>query len=340
MKKLFIAAAAAAAAVLAAGTAFAAGWQSGKEPGKVRTYYELEDGTRASGGWLWLDDDGDGVSECYYFLENGELVTNGETPDGYLVDEKGRWVLDGQLQTQGTKAEAVSDGTGNYSRGLAGFKNTSAAREVSGAEIDAFYADSVLVGDSVMLGFRNYVQRSGDPFLKSIGILCAGSFSVHNAFDPVSAGSVHPVYQGAKRPVWESIALMGRKHVFLFFGLNDIALDDSTPALYDRLVAKISEASPDAQINIISMTYVAEGAGKKRLNNDNIRRFNSEMKKMAAEKGWGFVDMANPLADGNGNLAAAYCSDRYVHQTTAAYQVWTQVLRQYAKEVLQYTETE
>ena len=74
MKKLFIAATAAAAAVWTAGTAFAAGWQSGKEPGKVLTYYELEDGTRASGGWFWLDDDGDGVSECYYFLENGEYA--------------------------------------------------------------------------------------------------------------------------------------------------------------------------------------------------------------------------------------------------------------------------
>ena len=136
----------------------------------------------------------------------------------------------------------------------------------------------MLVGDSVMLGFRNYTMRSSDPFLKSIGILCAGSFSVHEAFAPVSSSSVHPVYQGAQHPVWESIAMMGRKHVFLFFGLNDIALDDSTPQLYQKLVAKIKETSPEAQINIISMTYTAAGAGKKRLNNDNIRRFNADMK--------------------------------------------------------------
>ena len=134
--------------------------------------------------------------------------------------------------------------------------------------------------------------------------------------------------------------MMGKKHVFLFFGLNDIALDDDTPQLYRQLVANIKAASPEAQINIISMTYTAAGAGKKRLNNDNIRRFNGEMKKIAAENGWGFVDMANPLSDGNGNLAAAYCSDNYVHQTTAAYQVWGQVLREYAKEILQYTEAE
>ena len=332
---------AAAAAVLALAAAqpvlAAAGWQETKEPGKVTVSYELEDGTQAKNGWYWLDDDGDGVSECFYFDENGALLVSGTAADGAQTDEKGRWVLDGKVQTRGESAGAVTDGTGNHTARLDGFPYSAASREVSEAEVDAFYADSVMVGDSVMLGFRNYTMRSADPFLKSIGILCAGSFSVHEAFAPVSSSSVHPVYQGAQRPVWESIALMGRKHVFLFFGLNDIALDDNTPQLYQKLVAKIKEASPEAQINIISMTYTAEGAGKRRLNNDNIRKFNAEMKNIAVQNGWGYVDMATPLADGNGNLAAAYCSDHYVHQTNAAYQVWVQVLRQYAKEILQNT---
>ncbi len=315
----------------------AAGWQETKEPGKVTVSYEMEDGTQAKNGWYWLDDDGDGVSECYYFEENGALLISGTAGDGAQTDEKGRWVLDGKVQTRGEAAGVVTDGTGNHTARLDGFQYSAASREVSEAEIDAFYADSVLVGDSVMLGFRNYTMRSSDPFLKSIGILCAGSFSVHEALAPVSSSSVHPVYQGAQHPVWESIAMMGRKHVFLFFGLNDIALDDSTPQLYQKLVAKIKETSPEAQINIISMTYTAAGAGKKRLNNDNIRRFNADMKSIAAQNGWGYVDLATSLADGSGNLAPAYCSDHYVHQTNAAYQVWVQVLRQYAKEILQNT---
>ena len=235
-------------------------------------------------------------------------------------------------------AAGFADAVGNYSDALSGFTMTGKIRAVSQEEIDAFYADAVLVGDSVMLGFRNYCTKSQDPFLKNMGILCAGSFSVHNSFDPINSSSVHPVYQGKKRHVWDSIALMGKKHVFLFFGLNDIAVDNNTPALYQQLVANIKAASPEAQINIISMTYVARGAGRKRLNNTNIRAFNTVMKNICAEQGWGFVDMANPLADGNGDLAAAYCSDKYVHQTPAAYAVWTKVLREYAGEILSKTE--
>lgn len=47
-------------------------------------------------GWSWIDDNGDGVYECYYFEEKsngyrGKLYTN-TTIDGYDVNEKGQWV--------------------------------------------------------------------------------------------------------------------------------------------------------------------------------------------------------------------------------------------------------
>ena len=256
----------------------------------------------------------------------GETCVDAPAEENVLVES-------GAAESAQAVAESSAAETAQAAKESAA-ETKASGREVTEEEIDAFYADAVLVGDSVMLGFRNYAQKSGDPFLKSMGILCAGSFSVHNSFDPVNSKSVHPVYQGKQRHVWESIAMMGRKQVFLFFGLNDIALDDNTPALYKQLVARIKEQSPEAQIHIISMTYVAAGAGKKRLNNTNIRAFNATMKEIAAKEGWGFVNMADPLADGNGDLAKAYCSDNYVHQTPAAYKVWTGVLRAYARELL------
>ena len=263
----------------------------------------------------------------------GETCVDAPAEENVLVESGAAESAQAAAESAAAETTAAAE-TSQAAAESSAAETKAAGRAVSEAEIDAFYADSVLVGDSVMLGFRNYAQKSGDPFLKSIGILCAGSFSVHNSFDPVSGKSVHPIYQGKQRHVWESIAMMGRKQVFLFFGLNDIALDNNTPALYQQLVARIKEQSPEAQIHIISMTYVAAGAGKKRLNNTNIRAFNATMKEIAAKEGWGFVNMADPLADGNGDLAKAYCSDNYVHQTPAAYKVWTGVLRAYAREVL------
>ena len=43
------------------------------------------------------------------------------------------------------------------------------------------------------------------------------------------------------------------------------------------------------------------------LQNDIIRQYNQELEKLADEKGWGFVDISQPLADENGDLAVEYC---------------------------------
>lgn len=129
------------------------------------------------------------------------------------------------------------------------------------------------------------------------------------------------------------------KRVFLFFGLNDMNMGtlEDTCALYAQVIANIKGTCPDAEIHLMSMTYTLRGKGKGNLTNPNIRRFNEMLKQMARDNGWGFVDIANPLADANGDLLPAYCSDHYVHQTNAAYDVWSVVLRDYARSQLDET---
>lgn len=211
--------------------------------------------------------------------------------------------------------------------------------EITEEEIDAYFADSVFVGDSIMLGFRNYCMKQKDSYLNDIQFLAAGSFSVTNSLWDVNAKSVHPVYQGQKRQIWESISMMDVKRVFLFFGMNDLNVSglEGTCEKYEQLISNIKEKSPDIEIHIISMTYTLKGAGKGKLKNDIIREFNVLLQDMAKENGWGFMDMATPLSDENGDLAANYCSDGYVHQSRAAYDVWTTVIRDYARAQLNGT---
>lgn len=208
--------------------------------------------------------------------------------------------------------------------------------QVSEEDIDAYYGGAVLIGDSVMLGFRNYSMNRAGTYLGKIRFLASGSFSVHNAFWPVTSKSVHPIYQGKQRPVWESVGLMQPERVFLFFGLNDMNMGslEETCSLYAQVIANIKATCPDVETHIMSMTYTLRGKGKGRLNNENIRQFNAMLSQMARDNHWGFVDLANPLADANGDLAPEYCSDNYVHQTTAAYDVWSNVLRAYARSQL------
>ena len=51
-------------------------------------------------GWQWIDDNNDGIAECYYFGTDGYLYENKKTPDGYDVNDKGEWTVNGVIQTK------------------------------------------------------------------------------------------------------------------------------------------------------------------------------------------------------------------------------------------------
>lgn len=93
----------AAAAILTAlcqNVAFAGEWKQGAAPNESRWWYDNQDGTYAVSGWQWLDGNGDGIAECYYFDENGWMLADTVTPDGYTVNAAGAWIQDGWTVTR------------------------------------------------------------------------------------------------------------------------------------------------------------------------------------------------------------------------------------------------
>lgn len=52
--------------------------------------------------WMWIDGNNDGTAECYYFNQAGYLLVNTTTPDGYMVDGDGAWIVGGLVQTKQT----------------------------------------------------------------------------------------------------------------------------------------------------------------------------------------------------------------------------------------------
>ena len=74
---------------------FAGEWKSDE----VGQWYQNDDGSYPVNTWQWIDGNGDGVAESYYFDENGYLLTN-VTKDGYTVNVDGAWMVNGVVQTQ------------------------------------------------------------------------------------------------------------------------------------------------------------------------------------------------------------------------------------------------
>ena len=106
MRKSFVLGALTAAMTLSLGmTAFAAQWQQDD----IGWWWQNDDGSYPVSQWVWLDGNGDGTAQCYYFDEEGYCYQDGETPDGYLVNEDGAWIVDDVVQTQTVTAEEETE---------------------------------------------------------------------------------------------------------------------------------------------------------------------------------------------------------------------------------------
>ena len=67
--------------------------------------------TSFAAGWQWIDDNNDGVEECYYFDANGYMLANTTTPDGYTVNADGAWTENGAAHTRQTGTQSQESGT-------------------------------------------------------------------------------------------------------------------------------------------------------------------------------------------------------------------------------------
>ena len=94
-------------------TAFAAaGWQKND----VGWWYVTNDlGTVwYANTWQWIDGNGDGVAECYYFDADGYMLANTTTPDGYTVNADGAWTENGVVQVKSVPLPTPNqNGTGS-----------------------------------------------------------------------------------------------------------------------------------------------------------------------------------------------------------------------------------
>lgn len=96
-KKAFMVAAAMAMSVAMSMTAFAGmgNWQQDASG----WWWQRTDGSYPMKEWKWIDGNGDGTVECYYFNENGYLAVN-TTVGGSVVNTDGAWVENGLVQAR------------------------------------------------------------------------------------------------------------------------------------------------------------------------------------------------------------------------------------------------
>lgn len=125
-------------------------------------WWQDDDGNYPAGTWQWIDGNQDGTAECYYFDENGYLLTGTATPDGYTVDSNGCWIVDGVIQTQaaqtGTAGQDGQDATALSSGAAFDFSTDNIAMKYVSHELGTDYD-----GNSCVIIYYDYTNKSADP---------------------------------------------------------------------------------------------------------------------------------------------------------------------------------
>ena len=80
---------------------YAGSWRQGPSG----WWYQNDDGTYPAGGWQWIDSDGDGTAECYYFYSDGYMASNNDI-NGDHVNDAGQWTVGERIQRKTVPGEA------------------------------------------------------------------------------------------------------------------------------------------------------------------------------------------------------------------------------------------
>lgn len=81
--------------------AFAGQWQQDG----TGWWYQNDDNTYPAGEWQWIPYGDEGNESCFYFDQNGYLLVDTLTPDGFQVNADGAWVQDGAVQQKAAETE-------------------------------------------------------------------------------------------------------------------------------------------------------------------------------------------------------------------------------------------
>lgn len=168
---------------------------------------------------------------------------------------------------------------------------------------DSFFANSVFIGDSRMMGFRNTSGITQGTFLTSVG-LSTGAMSDQVIASP--EGNIS-VYQG----------LSGRQYdkIYLMLGTNDLGYypwENFKPE-FSNIIQQFHKLQPGATIYVCSVIYLDEAktvSVTSYNNNENVKKVNQYQLEVCEELDYcHYLNLNEIFSNGYGSLISEASSD-------------------------------
>ena len=199
--------------------------------------------------------------------------------------------------------------------------------------VDLFLSQSAFVGNSVGEGLTMYNNAKGKVPLGNAVMLTRVSYSFYA--DANGMSKFLPKLNGVPMRAKDAIKASGVSYVFISMGTNDLVGKSGAEkafANYQQYLAGIMAENPFVTIFVESCTPSRPGSN---VDNNKITAFNTYAQAYCDQfPNMFYVDIATPLKDGSGYLAANLSSDGSVHLTMKAYEIWANTVRAYISNFL------
>ena len=184
---------------------------------------------------------------------------------------------------------------------------------------DAYFADTVFLGDSRTEGFHLYSGLKEGEYLYAVGA------TVESVFTKATQET-----EGGKVSILDALAELECGKVYIMLGANELGWSktETFHDQYAKVIDRLREDHPDAEVILQSILPVSAKQEEKKtyVNNDRIGLYNEVIYQLAEEKDCAFVDVAEAVTDENGCLRAEWNSDG-VHLNGKGCRVWLEYLR-------------
>lgn len=211
-------------------TSYAAGWQQSAAGWR----WQNDDNTWPVNSWQWLDGNGDGIAECYYFDASGYMLSSTMTPDGYQVDQDGHWIVNGVIQTKAVgqpSGSSPSGGGGGATHSTTSGNNPYAGNRTVTGRYDLTSAGKPLQGVYDVPIDKTDVTAINDP--QKFCELMNSCVNINDASNPGDKWRFDP-----EKPVVES----GQSNIYYYY--NSLTGDSRAYPKGFYKIAKVSTSRP------------------------------------------------------------------------------------------------
>lgn len=189
------------------------------------------------------------------------------------------------------------------------------------------FDDSALLGDSI--AYMLWQAESKNNYLGNMTFVSRHGVSVHS----LVLHSKEMYFGGHEMHIEDIAERLNPSRIYLMLGCLDFQVPSSTAQLvenWELLLDRISGKAPDAQIVMISNIPCFTDKTEPVAFNTAVAEITPQLKQLAADKGYGYLDLGSYVQDHYGRMPQIYSYDKF-HMNEEGSLVWIRLLRYYAQ---------